>query len=128
MKYLFDTFCWVERFQKGAKYSRVVKLMEEAGEQKLVSSVSLAEISAKLWAAGRSPDVHHVLGAVTRESKVVGIDEQICDKAGEYFAKFHAKHNIGLMDCIIAASALVHGATVVTGDPHFKVFSHALVL
>ena len=127
-RYLLDTFCWLELFTNGPKKPAVKRILAETDATILISSLSLAEVSARLTSAGRTADVHHVLSAISARATKVEIDESIAAKAGEYWAKFHSKQNIGLIDCVIAASALANDAIVVTGDPHFKAFPNAIIL
>ena len=126
--YLLDTFCWIELFQGGAKAGAVKRILGEKNAVLLVSSLSLAEIAAKLSAIGKSQEVSQVLAAITAKASVVEIDAEIAGSAGRLWAQHHAKEGIGLIDCVIAASALARNASVVTGDPHFKVFSNSVIL
>lgn len=126
--YVLDTVCWTEIFHGGPKAPAVQRILDEKDCQFLVSTLTLAELSAKLHAAGRSQDVHHVLAAVRSKAQTVEINASIAHKAGSLWAQFHPKDNTGLIDCVIAAIGITHDATVVSGDPHFKNFPNAIVL
>ncbi len=127
-RYLFDTFCWIELFQGGPKTKEVKKLLEGGDSEILVSSITLPEIAAKFYAINRGNEVPHVLAAIVSKARVVEISTEIANAAGSFWAQHHAKTNLGLVDCILAATALANDATVVTGDSHFKLFKNARII
>lgn len=126
--YVLDTYCWTELLQGGPKSPRVKRILDEGDAEFLISTITLAEISAKLHAAGKGQEVHTVLAAVGSKAKAIEINGGIAFKAGELWARFHPLDNTGLADCIIAAIAIENGATLVSGDPHFKNFPNTLML
>ncbi|MBI5177303.1 PIN domain-containing protein [Candidatus Micrarchaeota archaeon] len=126
--YVMDTFCWTELLQGGPKSPAVQRILDEKDAEFLISTLTLAELSAKLHAAGKGHDVHHVLAAVCSRAKTVDISLGIAHKAGQLWAERHPKDNTGLIDCIIAAIALAHDATIVSGGQHFKNFPNAIIV
>lgn len=55
-------------------------------------------------------------------TKILYIDEEISTKAMFFVERHFLSHSLQLADSLIAATALVHGVPVLTGnDKHFKV-------
>lgn len=51
------------------------------------------------------------------------VDDEVSARAGELGRRYRASHHLGLPDLLIAATAMVHGAELVTSDvKHFPMF------
>ncbi|MCF6319120.1 MAG: type II toxin-antitoxin system VapC family toxin [Proteobacteria bacterium] len=56
-------------------------------------------------------------------ANVLSINEDISNRAMFYVEQFYLSHSIQLADALIAATAVSHGTTVLTGNnKHYKVF------
>src|SRR3990170_6240935 len=80
-----------------------------SGEVLAMSVVSLTEILAGMR-SGERERTEKLFSLFT----VVGADEKIARKAGEYLNEYRAAHGIELADSLIAATAHVTGAELIT--------------
>ena len=69
--------------------------------------------------------------AVERELnryETIWVSEDLCESALEHYKRFHLSHNIGFLDCLIAATALKNGPALSTLNlRHFLPFPDLLV-
>ncbi|MBI1786249.1 MAG: type II toxin-antitoxin system VapC family toxin [Acidobacteria bacterium] len=63
--------------------------------------------AAEVWHGVRDREQTRVAAAFSVMA-CVPIDHEIGQKAGQYLRSYHASHNIGLGDALIAASAVLH--------------------
>lgn len=118
MKYLLDT-CTVSDYLRGV--DPVVRRIQKAKPSELANSaVTAMELrygaarrqSTKLTAA-----IDGFLSGITQ----LPFDSEAAERAGVLCATMEAKgHSIALADCQIAATALVHGLTLVSSDADLK--------
>lgn len=118
MKFLLDT-CTVSDYLRGV--DPVVRRIQKAKPSELaISAVTAMELrygaarrqSTKLTAA-----VDGFLSGITQ----LPFESEAAQRAGVLRAAMEAKgHSIALADCQIAATALVHGLTLVSSDADLK--------
>ncbi len=118
MKFLLDT-CTVSDYLRGV--DPVVRRIQKAKPSELaISAVTAMELrygaarrqSTKLTAA-----VDGFLSGISH----LAFDSEAAERAGGLRAAMEAKgHSIALADCQIAATALVHGLTLVSSDADLK--------
>ncbi len=104
---IFDTDVLVD-YLRGAP--KAVAYLEESTEVLMVSAVSVAE----LFAGVREGKERTALQTFISAFEVVPVDRAIAEKGGLYRRDFHRSHGLGLADAIIAATADVVGAELVT--------------
>lgn len=93
---------------------------------RIVPEVTLAEVSARFFSAGRS-DVAVALMSMTQDAQVVGINLSIAERAGA-IREQHKKDGLSINDAVIWATAEHYGAKLLTLDHDFKPFKDAIVL
>ena len=114
---LLDTFAWVEFFRGTKKGEVVKKLLEE--KSCFTSAISIAELSE--WIERKELDRKKTLQTVKRYSGIISADLETLELSGILKVEKRKKEKgIGLVDCIILATAMRYNLKVVTGDPHFK--------
>lgn len=112
---LLDTYALVELFQGTAKGKLIEEMLAKKGEN-YCSIISIAEISRWCWKNSASPAKYM---ALTKElCALLDVDEELLAEAGRMRAL--DKIGMGMIDCIIYATAQKHGLVVLTGDPHFR--------
>lgn len=125
MKYLFDTYAWIEILQGTAKGKNAAKLLEKNGA--FISDGTFAEIYD--WARRLKKDPGEALSFVRENADIYEIYTNIWVEAAALKEKMRLKKpNLGLMDAILLAIQKVTGATIVTGDPHFKGLKKVIML
>jgi len=123
---MLDSFAWMEYFMGTQKGEKVKKLVDD-DSQLYTSPIVIAEIFSKSLRTDGNADERKEF--IMKRCAVVALDVNTAVEA----AKIHAQNKIkipdfGLADAIILASARSRKIKVLTGDPHFKNFSDAIML
>ena len=130
--YVLDTFAWIE-YLIGSRRGAAGKKYVESGRA-ATSTITVAELEK--WflreiEAGRRTveEMNRAFEFARTRTVIVDLDEQTARKAGETdFLMKKKVRNWPLADSIIYATAMLAGAQVVTGDPHFKSVENAIML
>lgn len=119
---MFDTWAWWEVLHATPVGVRLAKrYLEEPSVRLLTVDLAIAEISAKLWRAGRGGEVASALAAVEAASEVVPITAVAAAVAGRLLTDLRAaEHQASLADAVMLAVARQHGAKLVSRDPCFR--------
>ncbi len=116
MRYIIDTFAWVEYF-KGTEIGVKIKDLIESGEN-VTPTIVLAELKKKFTEWNRI-DFDKKLLFIKSNSEIIPLDEDVAISSGEIRATIDIA-GIGLADCILIAMSRLYDLKVLTGDPHFK--------
>ncbi|MFZ5905660.1 MAG: type II toxin-antitoxin system VapC family toxin [Chloroflexota bacterium] len=106
---LIDTDIAIDHFHGHRAALEYFTLMLLDGEVLAMSVVSLAEILAGMR-AGEQERTEKLFNLFT----IIDVDEHIARVAGEYLNEYRHKYQIELADALIAATASVVGAELVT--------------
>jgi predicted nucleic acid-binding protein len=120
MKYVIDSYAWIEYFM-GTKTGEKVKPIIENTEEKITPTICLAEIYAKTLRAENDELAEKQRIFIKEKSALAPLDEITAVEAAMLTSKL--KREIPgweLADSIVCATALIKKAEVVTGDEHFK--------
>jgi ribonuclease VapC len=119
-KYLFDSHALLRFFQAEPGHEKVMSLLEQirkAGLQKYLSAINLGEIIYSTKREFGDQKKIEVLAHIERLNfTVLPVPNSLVFQAAEY----KAEYSISYADCFALASAVEHGAAVVTGDLEFK--------
>lgn len=110
----FDSFAWIEYFA-GTHIGKQVAEILEREELVATPATCITEIKRRFKRA-KQPWQQH-LKFIEAKSRIIPLTKEMAEKAGDVDALHFA-------DALIYATALELGATVVTGDPHFKGLPH----
>lgn len=124
MRYIIDTYAWVEYF-KGTAIGRRIKDIIESDEN-ITPTIVLAELKKKFTDWNRT-DFDEKLLFIRSNSEVIPLNEDVAILSGEIRATINIE-NIGLVDCILIAMSRIYGLKVLTGDPHFQDLDEAKYL
>lgn len=116
MRYIIDTFAWIEYF-KGTAIGTKIRDIIESGEN-VTPTIVLAELKNK-FVEWKRTDFDEKLLFIKSNSEVIPLDEDVAILSGEIRATINIK-GIGLIDCILIAMSRLYDLKVLTGDPHFK--------
>lgn len=89
---------------------QAVQYLESLQNPPFVSAITIAE----LYAGVRDGNERTILDQFVSAFRVIEVDEEIAVKGGLFRRDFLKSHNLGLADAIIAASAVVKQAQLVT--------------
>ncbi|MDT8439951.1 MAG: type II toxin-antitoxin system VapC family toxin [Wenzhouxiangellaceae bacterium] len=104
--FLVDTDVLID-FLRG--YGPAVEWLRQARNRPLVSVITVAELRAGMR-AGEESALESLFGALL----VLPVDERIARQAGDLRRQFGPRHGTGLADALIAATAIVNQARLVS--------------
>ena len=101
-----------------------VSYLESLAETLLISAVTIAE----LYAGVRDGAERNALASFIQAFEIVAVDEEVAVKGGLYRRDYSKSHNTGLADALIAATAEIRNAELVTlNKKHFPMLSNVIV-
>ena len=115
---LLDTSCWVEYF-KGTEKGKKLKELMEKQDVFYTCPITIAEIS--VWCCKNNKPPQDFIASIKKLSIVLDMGEDILVESGIIYHEERKKNGkIGLIDCIIYATAQVHEFILLTKDTDFK--------
>lgn len=112
-RYLIDTNILIDYFRKS---KRAVEFLESLKEI-IVSAVSVGEIYQGLRNKQELRFAKQFLGSI----KILPIDEQLSKLSLELLERYTLSHGLIILDALIAATAIKHNLTLITGNvKHFE--------
>ena len=130
--FVIDTFAWVE-YLIGSARGRTAKRYIETGKAGTPTIVLveltkwfLREVEAKRRTLIEMNNTFEFIRATTLS---IDLDERLAKAAGEmHFVMKKRIQDWPMADSIVYASAKTEGATVITGDAHFKLLENVTLL
>jgi len=117
MALLIDTDVLIDYLQDTPQ---AVQFLENDGRRPLISAISVAE----LYAGVREGAERNALETFLSAFDIVSVDGDIAEKGGLYRRDYFRSHAVPLADALIAATASVRDATLVTlNRKHFPMIS-----
>jgi ribonuclease VapC len=121
---LFDSHALLKLFQGEAGHEKVVRMLTQAmrlGTPIYLNAINLGEIVYSTKRAFGDQKKIEVLAHVERLGfRILPVPNDLIFCAAEYKASF----SMSFADCFALASAVEHGAVLVTGDPEFRAVEH----
>ncbi len=114
MTVLIDSWAWIE-YLKGTAYGQKAKEYIEGDDEKIVSSINVAEIYNFLL-KNKPNEADNLIDVVIKTSFVIFLQTEIALQA----ARYKHEKKFGMADAIVLATANAHNAQIVTGDDDFK--------
>ena len=127
MKFVLDTFAWIEYFNGSESGKKVDEIIESEENEIFSSIITIAEVASIL--KRNEEDVELGYKKMIDLSKLYFINSEIAKETGLLHAEI--KKNIkdfGLADAFVLLTARKLKAKIVTGDPHFKGFKEAILI
>ncbi|HLD58315.1 MAG TPA: PIN domain-containing protein [archaeon] len=119
MKFIIDSYAWIEYFKASAIGEKAKKIIEKKENELFTLDVCLAEI--KFWALGEKTDFSKIQFIIKSDSAVVETFSNDWLEAAEIKFEKRKKHkNFGLVDALLLAKQKQLNATILTGDKHFE--------
>ncbi len=128
MKYVIDSFAWIEYFM-GTKKGEKIRTLIESTEEKITPTICLSEVYAKTLKT-ENPDLAEKQRTFIKEkSSIAPLDEQTAVEAAKVNCKMKKEiDGWGLADSIVYATGQIKKAKIVTGDEHFKDLENTLFI
>lgn len=128
MRYVIDSYAWIEYFM-GTKTGENVKTIIENSEEKITPSICLAEVYAKTLKVENQEIAEKQKAFIKEKSALVPLDESIAVESAKVQVRLKKEiDGWGLADSIVYATAIVKKAEVVTGDEHFRKLKNVLFI
>ncbi len=125
---LFDSHALLKLFQKEAGHEKVARMLAQAIRSSTpiyMNAINLGEILYSTKRAFGDQKKIEVLAHVERLGfRILPVPNDLVFRAAEYKASF----SMSFADCFALASAVEHGAVLVTGDPEFKAVEHLVTI
>ncbi len=120
MRYVIDSFAWIEYFM-GTKAGEKAKPIIEGVEEKITPTICLAEVYAKTTKAESQELAEKQRTFIKEKSALAPLDETIAVESAKIDVIMKKKiKGWGLADSIVYAIGITKKAEIVTGDEHFK--------
>lgn len=121
---LLDTLPLVDFFKEKSEVTEKVILDSEEGKEELaISVITLSELYYILSREKGEGFASACMENIKPYIETINANEKICEEAGKLkfrYSRKGPKKGMPLADCIIAATAMEKGATILTRDPHFE--------
>jgi len=120
MKYVIDSYAWIEYFT-GTKAGEKARPIIESQEEKITPTICLAEVYTKTLKVESQELAERQRVFIKEKSALATLDEPIAVESAKVQTKMKKEiAGWGLVDSIVYTTALLKKAEVVTGDEHFK--------
>ncbi len=117
-KLLADTDVLID-FLRGNE--KAVELIRENSENILISPITITE----LYSGARNENERNQLDSFLALFQIIPADGEIAKVAGQLKREYSKSHNLGLADCLIAATAIASNAKLMTLNvKHFPMFKN----
>jgi|SRR3989344_5427755 len=127
MKYIIDSYAWVEYLEGSKLGEKVREIINDKDKEIFSLNLTIAEIVSKVKRKKGNTDTAY--NAIVANSKIKEITPSIARRAGLFHAEIRAKiKNFGLADALILILAREIDAKILTSDEHFRGFKEAIFL
>ena len=127
MKYIIDSYAWVEYLEGSKLGEKVREIINDKDKEIFSLNLTIAEIVSKVKRKKGNTDTAY--NAIVANSKIKEITPSIARRAGLFHAEIRAKiKNFGLADALILILAREIDAKILTSDEHFRGFKEAICL
>lgn len=121
MKYVMDSYAWLEYFMGTEAGKRVNTIVESEADEKLTPSICMAEIYAKVLKTEDQDKAELRRAFIKSRSALVALTEDLAVEAAKLDVEMKQRiSGWGLADSIVLSTARNRSGKVVTGDAHFK--------
>ena len=127
MKYVIDSYAWVEYLLGSKKGETLKKLFMQEGNEFLTVECCLAEM--KGWCLKNNQDFNGVFTVIRANSMIIALRENDSIKAAdERFEQRKRQKDFGLIDALILVKQKEFDAKIISGDKHFKELSDVVFI
>ena len=129
MRYIMDSYAWLEYFMGSEAGRKVKQIIEAEADEKLTPSICLAETYSKILRTEDEEKAELRRTFIKSRSALIPLDEDLAVEAAKTDVAMKKKvRNWGLADSIVLSTARSRKGKVVTGDPHFRGLDQAYMI
>ena len=126
MKYIIDSYAWIEYLDGSHKGDKVREVLAKDGEIYIIA-LTVSEVISR--AKRKSKDTTIAYETIIMNSKIIDITPEMANDAGLFHAEIRKRiKDFGLVDSLMLIAAHKLGAKILTGDAHFKGFREAILI
>jgi predicted nucleic acid-binding protein len=116
-KFVIDSYGWIEYFSEGPLAAKYAKYIDASTPEKCFTpTVIMYEVYKKLLAAYGEEAAMMAAAHIEHCTTVADIDMNLAMKGAEA----SLSEGLPMADALIRGTAEIHGAAIVTSDPHFR--------
>jgi len=120
MRYVVDSFAWLEYFMGTDAGEKARKIIDSSADEKLTPTICVAEIYARVLRVEGLERAELQRAFIKLRSALVSLTEEIAIEAAKVDVEMKKKvAGWGLADSIVLGTARKKKAKVLTGDEHF---------
>jgi predicted nucleic acid-binding protein len=128
MKYVIDSYAWIEYFT-GSMPGEQIKSLIESSDEKITPTICLAEVYNKTLKVENQELAEKQRAFIKEKSSLAFLDESIAVESARLNVRMKKEvDGWGLADSIVYATAILKKADLVTGDEHFKKLKNVLFI
>lgn len=128
MKYVIDSYAWIEYFM-GTQTGEKIRTIIEGIDEKITPTICLAEIYAKTLKVESYELAEKQRIFIKQKSALAPLDEPSAVESANINNKLKKEiDGWGLADSIVYATAQLKKAEVVTGDQHFRKLKNVIFI
>ena len=117
---LVDTYAWIEIFRDTPFGRRAMECIER-NSPPVISVLTLYELQYRLEDLYGKERTGPLLATILAHAEAIPVDMRIAVTAGSIKSLQKKQGNaMGAVDCMILATARMHGLKIMSGDKHFK--------
>ena len=121
-KYLYDTDVLIDFFKNQS--ASVEFINNHFNEFSMISVITAAE----LYSGIKNHKEQEIIEAFLQEFRCISLTYDIAVKGGQIRHRYYKSHGVGLADALIAATAQIHHATLITlNKKHYPMVKDLLV-
>jgi len=129
MKYVIDSYAWLEYFMGTVAGEKVKEIIDSITSEKLTPTICVSEIYAKALRVEGLEKAELRRTFIKSRSALVPLNEEIAIEAAKIDVEMKKRvAGWGLADSIVLATARTKKAKVLTGDEHFKDLSETVYI
>lgn len=127
MRYVIDSFAWLEYFMGTSAGEKVREIIDSATYERLTPSICVAEVYAKSLRVEGLEKAELRRSFMRGRSAVLSLTEELAVEAAKIDVEMKKTvEGWGLADSIVLATTRKRGAKVITGDEHFRGLTETL--
>ena len=125
---LIDTYAWIEIFRSSPWGQQALERIEQ-NSPLAISVLTLYELQYRFNDLYGEEKTGSFIATILTHAEVISVDMQIAIAAGTIRTGQKKKGNgMGTVDCMILATARLHGLKILTGDKHFNGLEETIIL
>ena len=126
MKYLIDSYAWIEYLDGSIKGEKVKQILNSSSDIYSIN-LSLTEVVSRVRRENKDSEVAYQ--AIISNSRVLDISPELAKLAGLFHATMRSTiKDFGIVDSLLYTLARHLSAKIVTGDKHFKNMKNVIFL